>query len=201
MAEAPGEIHFRTILLWHSQGRRKGDQKHKCCGKDPPPSGHRVRTCRKKGKSELVFFVLDSFANRNTWNFPFFRQVPSYSRIQTKGQKAGPHFEDLSQSMKMLRAPPVNCAPLLSAFQGDKYPAGPVSKKTWSYQESLELAESLEIIPSFLRFINTHSRKMRFFYESAENRTRHRTKGSSCTVPLQKHLNQPDLEELSIPSS
>ena len=33
MAEAPGEIHFRTILLLHSQGRRKGDPKHKCCGK------------------------------------------------------------------------------------------------------------------------------------------------------------------------
>ena len=40
----------------------------------------------------MVLFVLDSFANRNTWNFPFFRQVPFYSRIQTKGQKAGPHF-------------------------------------------------------------------------------------------------------------
>ena len=25
VAEAPGEIHFRTILLLHSQGRRKGD--------------------------------------------------------------------------------------------------------------------------------------------------------------------------------
>ena len=33
VAEAAGEIHFRTILLWHSQGRRKGDPKHKCCGK------------------------------------------------------------------------------------------------------------------------------------------------------------------------
>ena len=49
-------------------------------------------TSRKKGKSQLVLFVLDSFANRNYWNFPFFRQVPSYSRIQTKGQKAGSHF-------------------------------------------------------------------------------------------------------------
>ena len=34
VAEAAGEIHFRTILLWHSQGRRKGDPKHKCCGKN-----------------------------------------------------------------------------------------------------------------------------------------------------------------------
>ena len=34
VAEAAGEIHFRTILLWHSQGRRKGDAKHKCCGKN-----------------------------------------------------------------------------------------------------------------------------------------------------------------------
>ena len=33
VAEAAGEIDFRTILLWHSQGRRKGDPKHKCCGK------------------------------------------------------------------------------------------------------------------------------------------------------------------------
>ena len=33
VAEAAGEINFRTILLWHSQGRRKGDPKHKCCGK------------------------------------------------------------------------------------------------------------------------------------------------------------------------
>ena len=32
-AEAAGENHFRTILLWHSQGRRKGDPKHTCCGK------------------------------------------------------------------------------------------------------------------------------------------------------------------------
>ena len=31
MAEAAGEIHFRTILLWHSQGRGKEDPKHKCC--------------------------------------------------------------------------------------------------------------------------------------------------------------------------
>ena len=34
VAEASGDIHFRTILLWHSQGRRKGDPKHKCCGKN-----------------------------------------------------------------------------------------------------------------------------------------------------------------------
>ena len=34
MAEAAGEIQFRIILLWHSQGRRKGDPKHKCCGKN-----------------------------------------------------------------------------------------------------------------------------------------------------------------------
>ena len=33
VAEAAGESHFPTILLWHSQGRRKGDPKHKCCGK------------------------------------------------------------------------------------------------------------------------------------------------------------------------
>ena len=40
----------------------------------------------------MVLFVLDSFANRIYWNFPFFRQVASHSRIQTKGQKAGPHM-------------------------------------------------------------------------------------------------------------
>ena len=34
VAEAAGESHFPTILLWHSQGRRKGDPKHKCCGKN-----------------------------------------------------------------------------------------------------------------------------------------------------------------------
>ena len=62
--------------------------------KNLPPRGNKVFTCRKKGKSQLVLFVLDSFANRNTWNFPFFRQVPSYSRIQTKGQKAAPHLQD-----------------------------------------------------------------------------------------------------------
>ena len=28
VAEAAGEIDFRVILLWHSQGRRKGDPKH-----------------------------------------------------------------------------------------------------------------------------------------------------------------------------
>ena len=33
VAEAAGEIDVRTILLCHSQGRRKGDPKHKCCGK------------------------------------------------------------------------------------------------------------------------------------------------------------------------
>ena len=40
----------------------------------------------------MVRFVLDSFANRIYWNFPFFRQVPLHPLIQTKGQKAGPHM-------------------------------------------------------------------------------------------------------------
>ena len=48
-------------------------------------------TCRKKGKSQLVLFSLASFANKINWNFPFIRPVAFYSRIQTKGQKAGPH--------------------------------------------------------------------------------------------------------------
>ena len=34
MAEAAGESHFPTILLWHSRGRRKGDPKHKSYGKN-----------------------------------------------------------------------------------------------------------------------------------------------------------------------
>ena len=43
---------------------------------------------RKKGKSQLVLFVLDSFANKNTWNFPFLRPVHFYTSLWTKGQKA-----------------------------------------------------------------------------------------------------------------
>ena len=33
MAEAAGENNFRASPVWHPQGRRKGDPKHKCCGK------------------------------------------------------------------------------------------------------------------------------------------------------------------------
>ena len=44
MAEAAGEIHFRIMLLWHSQGRRKGDPKHKCCGK----KGNSNDSCLRK---------------------------------------------------------------------------------------------------------------------------------------------------------
>ena len=33
VAEPAGEIHFRTILMWHPQGRGKGDPKHKWCRK------------------------------------------------------------------------------------------------------------------------------------------------------------------------
>ena len=62
----------------------------------PPQNRHALgwsrSTSRKKGNFKLVLFVLDSFANRNHWNFPFLRQVPSHSRIQTKGQKAGPQM-------------------------------------------------------------------------------------------------------------
>jgi hypothetical protein len=37
VAEAAGEINFSNILLWHSQGRRKGDPKHCVLGKSWPP--------------------------------------------------------------------------------------------------------------------------------------------------------------------
>ena len=43
VAEDAGEIHFRTILLCHSQGRRKGDPKHKCCGKNQGTPGEHLR--------------------------------------------------------------------------------------------------------------------------------------------------------------
>ena len=74
---------------WPPQYNASTPQNHH---KNPPPGGRNMFTGRKKGNSQLVLFVLDSFANRIYWNFPFFRQVASHSRIQTKGQKAGPHM-------------------------------------------------------------------------------------------------------------
>ena len=60
--------------------------------KTPPPGCIRRPTCRIKGKSQLVYFVLDSFANSIICYFPFIRQVASYTLFQAKGQKAGPHL-------------------------------------------------------------------------------------------------------------
>ena len=51
VAEAAGEIHFRTILLWHSQGRRKGDPKHKCCGKNDTGAATPKNETRKRKRS------------------------------------------------------------------------------------------------------------------------------------------------------
>ena len=51
---------------------------------NPPPEGvGGLLPCRIKGKPQLVLLLLDSFANRNHWNFPFIRQVP-FSRPKDK---------------------------------------------------------------------------------------------------------------------
>ena len=74
----------------------------KTTAKNPSPRGHRVRTGRKKGKSQLVLFVLDSNTNRTNWDFPFLRQA-SYAlwgwiflgwfwAVLGGGSKLGPHF-------------------------------------------------------------------------------------------------------------
>ena len=60
-----------------------------------PPRGDRRPTYPKKGKSQPVRFVLDSFANRIYCNFPFFRKVASHPLIQTRGQKARPQVNHL----------------------------------------------------------------------------------------------------------
>ena len=57
MAAAAGEIHFRTILLWHSQGRRKGDPTHKCCGKNRVGFGRAELSLRLPG---IFFCALSS---------------------------------------------------------------------------------------------------------------------------------------------
>ena len=63
MAEAAGEIQFRTILVWHSQGRRKGDPKHKCCGKiqmasvgkiQKPIRGTIAQVCTLRDKTQFL---------------------------------------------------------------------------------------------------------------------------------------------------
>ena len=66
----------------------------------PPPEGVGGLLAGKKGKSQLVLFLLDSFANRNTWNFPCFPAstlLLPYPDQRTKGWAPYVSFHDFGE--------------------------------------------------------------------------------------------------------